>query len=472
MDREWASIVDILRKTVNPGLFQVWIKPLDASIQGDRLTLFAPNPFVATWVRDRLTTAILEAAGVALGRTMKLTVETRHNGDSRTGGRSVAAPAQPRAAAPAPQAAPAGGNRISATEQCGLPIEPVGGRRLTLGPTWRFSFDDFVVGPCNELAYAAMRGLCHQTLCSDQLFLSSQPGLGKTHLLQAVGRQLCDLSNLQSTHIVYLSAEEFANQWIMALKSGKTTEFKAKFREGVDVLLMEDVHFFQGKQKMQDELLSTLKALRAKGAKAVFTSSFLPREIRDVDSQLASRFCSGFQAVLDRPDFATRKRIVEAKARTFQVILPEDVTNLLADRVNSDIRQLESCLQNLVLKARLLNRAITMDMAMQVVGDFAPDEALLGLEDIVDYVCRIYGITRMQLCSKSRRREIVLARNTAFFLARKHTSLSLKDIGDTFNRRHSTVLKGISNVEREVNLETPLGRQLIRTMDMVRRPGR
>jgi chromosomal replication initiator protein len=332
--------------------------------------------------------------------------------------------------------------------------------------SWRFSFEDFVVGPSNELAYAATRGLSHKTLDSDQLFLSSSPGLGKTHLLQAVGRQFCTTSNRDRVRVEYLTAESFCTQLIMALRSKQMDQFKARFREGLDVLLLEDIHFLQGKEKIQAELLETLKYLEGRGAKVVLSSSFLPRELNAVDTQLASRFCSGFLARIDKPDFDTRRRILAHKANTYQVQLGEDVTELLADRIRYDVRQLESCLQNLVLKARLLNCKISMEMALQVVENYTPAGNDLDMDGIVHFVCESYELSKDQLASKSRKRNIVLARNLAFFLARKYTDLSLKDIGERFNRRHSTVLKGITNVEREVNLETPLGRQLSRTMQM------
>ncbi len=333
---------------------------------------------------------------------------------------------------------------------------------------WQFSFDDFVVGPSNQLAYAAARALCDKTLESDQMFLSSTSGLGKTHLLQAVGQTICSVSNRQQVRVEYLTAEEFGRQWVQALRSNEVERFKARFREGVDILLLEDVHFFQGKEKMQDELLATMKSLNARGAKVILSSSFLPRELKDVDATLVSRFCSGFLAVIERPGFETRKRILEQKAKTFHVSLPENVAELLAERVNSDIRQLEACLQNLILKARLLNHKITLELACEVLSHYEVESPQFSMERIVEFVCDAFDLSPTQLGSKSRQRQIVQARNAAFFLARKYTDLSLKDIGGKFNRKHSTVIKGITNVEREIHLETPTGRQLARTVEMAK----
>ncbi|GAB7080058.1 hypothetical protein JCM14635_17310 [Megalodesulfovibrio paquesii] len=335
-------------------------------------------------------------------------------------------------------------------------------------PCWQFSFDDFVVGPSNQLAYAAARALCDKTLESEQVFLSSTPGLGKTHLLQAVGRTVCSYSNRQQVRVEYLTAEEFGRLWVQSLRSNEVERFKARFRDGVDILLLEDVHFFQGKEKMQDELLSTMKALHNRGAKVIMTSSFLPRELKDVDTTLASRFCSGFLAVIEKPGFETRKRILEQKAKSFHVALPDNVTELLAERINADIRQLEACLQNLILKARLLNHKITLELACEVLSHYEPDIPQFSMDRIIDFVCDAFELSPKELRSKSRQRQIVQARNAAYFLARKYTELSLQDIGDRFNRKHSTVIKGITNIEREMSLETPVGRQLARTVELAK----
>ena len=317
-----------------------------------------------------------------------------------------------------------------------------------------------MVGPSNELACAASRSISSQAFSADHLFLSSSPGLGKTHLLQSVGNELCRTANRRNLRVACLSSEEFATRWVLAFKGGQIDKFKAQFRENLDVLLMEDVHFFQGKEKMQEELLCTLKALQERGCKVVLTSSFMPREFTKVDDKLVSRFCSGFLAHINKPDMETRRRIILEKARRLQVSVPVEVSELLAERITSDIRQLESCLNNLILKARLLNRAVTMSLAWEVLENYALQNASPDFEHIIEFICKCYSLTEEDLRAKSRKRQVVLARNTAFYLARKHTDLSLKCIGEKLGRKHSTVLKGITKVEREISLQTPLGRQI------------
>ena len=192
---------------------------------------------------------------------------------------------------------------------------------------WRHQFDDFIVGPCNNLAYVASRSFCQDMDVSDQLFLCSAPGLGKTHLAQAIGGEIARQTNRQHLRVCYLSAEEFASQLVMAIKAKTVEQFKNRFRADLDLLLLEDVHFFQGKEKMQDELLNTLKSLQNQGRRVVMTSTFLPRELSDIDSNLTSRFAQGFMAVINKPDHQTRLSIIDAKARAAKVDMPATLPN-------------------------------------------------------------------------------------------------------------------------------------------------
>lgn len=449
MDTVWKQISSSLEKSLNPGAYTVWIKPLRGRVEGGRLTLTAPNEFVANWVRDRLLQVISEAAGGIMGGEPKITIKAKLEKEAKK------APVKPvRSATP---------GKRERVDQLGLPLmEPI---RPVAVRNWRFSFDDFVVGPSNELACAASKSISSTAFSSDHLFLSSGPGLGKTHLIQSVGNALCSASNRSSLRVACLSSEEFATRMVLALKARQIDQFKAQFRQNIEVLLLEDVHFFQGKERMQEELLCTLKALQERGCKVVMTSSFMPREFSQVDDSLVSRFCSGFLAHINRPDMETRRRILIEKARRLQVDVPVEVSELLAERITTDIRQLESALSNLVLKAKLLNRAVTMDLAWEVLENYAVRYSAPDFRHIIEFVCKSYSLSEEELKSKSRKRQIVLARNTAFYLARKHTELSLKDIGDRLGRKHSTVLKGITKVEREISMQTPLGRQIEQTTE-------
>ena len=266
----------------------------------------------------------------------------------------------------------------------------------------------------------------------------------------------------------YLPAEDFASRFVASLRTHDVENFKSRFRD-LDVLLLEDVHFFQGKEKMQDMALAVVKSLQAKGGRVIFTSSFSPRELQHVDSQLVSHFCSGILTDIGRPTEDMRRNILERKAKNFQVLLPDPVCELLACRLDGDVRQMESCLNSLIFKARLLNCGLNLDLAMEVLSQYAEVSCGADLPTIVRLVCESYGLNERQLASRSRRKECVIGRNTVYFLARKHTELTLEEIGEKFNRRHSTVIKGITSVERELSKETTLGRQIARAVKLIER---
>jgi len=444
----WDRISLSLEKRLTPGHYQLWIKPLQGCLENDTLVLRAPNDFVCTWVRDRMLDRIKDAAADALGYAPIIDLGSAQ-ADVSVARQSIIPPTPKKII----------------TRQMGLPMAHALPTQTV--NNWRHQFDDFIVGPCNNLAYVASRSFCQDVQGSDQLFLCSAPGLGKTHLAQAIGSEIARQTNRQHLRVCYLSGEEFASQLVMAIKAKAVEQFKARFRSNVDLLLLEDVHFFQGKEKMQDELLNTLKSLQNQGRRVVMTSTFLPRELSDIDANLLSRFAQGFMAVIDKPDHQTRLGIIQAKTQAAQVNMPGSVAELLADRIKTDVRQLESCLKNIILKAKLLNMDISMDLAWEILQNYNLDSASIDLDKIISFICQAYGFGFDDLRSKSRKRDRVLARNTAFYLARKHTDLSLVDIGRRFNRKHSTVIKGIASVEQEVTRKTSLGNQLARTINQL-----
>lgn len=500
MHKKWAQIQKILEKKLAPGQYKVWIASLAPVWEEEGVTLRAPSDFVADFVRSRFLPLIADTVRQVLGEARTVRVccqpapaaqgsavlssarrisERLLSGDPSPAGEAAVPVASGSPEKPALIEWASGRNarearpspRPLSMAQLPLPVRtPEPKAAPAAEHAWRFSFDDFVVGPCNELAHAAARSMCGRTCGSDILFLSSAPGLGKTHLMQAVGRALCESCNRSAPKVEYLTAEEFASRFYLSLKLQDTDRFKARYRD-LDLLLLEDVHFLQGKEKMQAELLATIKSLQDRGSKVVFTSSFGPRDFKQMDEQLQSRLCAGLLSCIDRPDEQTRRRILRHKASFHQVLLPEDVEDVLAMHIQADVRQIESCLQNLILKARLLNTGITLQMAWEVIANYAVRFPVLNMEAIIGHVCRGFGLTREQLVSASRKQEYVTARNTAFYLARKHTDLSLAAIGQMFNRKHSTVIKGITTLEREMSGESPLGRQISNAIGMIERNG-
>ncbi len=516
MNAQWQKICNNLQKRLNPGSYKVWIEPLRASISADKIELAAPSAFVANWIRERLFPHIIEAATEVCGHSPQISIHAENTmaliaskepsscseprrtkkalpaqDDDLTpppapkaGGRRTRAKKEsiassvPPATEPKEVAPPSTGNPQIFTPGRPFPVPAFSGHEQQILPvsiplpsrtvpcTWRYAFESFVVGPANNMAYAAARDMARTSAAVDMLFLSSGPGLGKTHLTQAVGHALCSLSNRANPRVEYLTAEEFSSCFVRALRAREMDRFKGRFRD-LDLLLLEDVHFLQGKEKMQDEVLSTIKTLQRRGGRVVLTSSFAPRELKNVDSQLVSRFCSGFLAGIEKPDAETRRRILMEKAREREISLADPVADLLAERLTGDIRQMESCVHTLILKGQLLGQEPSLEMAREILTQYAQETPLINIDIIIRKICEGFALSPEQLRSRSRKQDHVLARNTIFYLARRHTPLSLQDIGDRFNRRHSTVLKGIAAVERELRRESSLGRQIASTLSLV-----
>ena len=519
MREQWSEISENLKKMLHSGVFKVWIAPLQAQVHAGGLLLTAPNAFVASWLEGKMLSTLREAAAPVLGLDpasvdVRITAagDTAHSSkpaanlparDNQDNLAFATSPVQQPASfalphnaeAPAKQADTAeqfahsssilnatfSGLTANATEaasrqdtaaqqmarpqlQATLPISSTPAYRLATN--WRYSFADFVVGPTNNMAVAAAQDVSRSSGCVRTLFMNSAPGLGKTHLAQAVGRAIAE--ERSGARVGYLTAEDFASRFVAALRTHDIENFKTRFRD-LDVLLLEDVHFLQGKEKMQDMALAVVKSLQAKGGRVIFTSSFSPRELQRVDSQLVSHFCSGILTDIGRPTEDMRRHILERKAKSFQVLLPDSVCELLACRLDGDVRQMESCLNSLIFKARLLNCGLNLDLAMEVLSQYAEISCGPDMPTIVRLVCESYGLNERQLSSRSRRKECVLGRNTVYYLARKHTELTLEEIGEKFNRRHSTVIKGITSVERELSKETSLGRQIARAVKLIER---
>ena len=464
MQNLWSQIQTQLGNTLTPGNYKVWIAPLQAELSGSLaagdlvLHLYAPTEYVALRVKERFFTEICQAACQAAGGRLEVTVAC---GKPDRPLPALPPATLPSAAGEAPQAGFAG-----VPVQIGLPLH-FSEKNTSL----RYSFDSFVVGPSNELAYAAAKSICRKDMPDvNTLFLVSGPGLGKTHLIQSIAGSLRS-EGLSRCKVACLTAEEFGSRLIAAIKARDTERFKAIYRDA-DVFLLEDIQFLQGKEKMQDEVLSTIKSIREHGGQVVFSSSFLPQDLHDLDSQLASRFCSGFFAQITPPCFETRKNIFKQKAGMHRITLADPVAELLAEHVQNDVRRIESCLHNLILQARMLNREISLELAASLLEQYSDQDEPLDFNSIVQTVCRAFGLKREDIASKIRRSDYVSARNAIFFLARKHTDLTLAEIGRAFKRSHTTVIKGISSLEREINRGSPQGRQMLKTIELIEKNGR
>jgi chromosomal replication initiator protein len=322
-----------------------------------------------------------------------------------------------------------------------------------------FTFDQFVVGKCNDFAHnAALSLACSENASHNPLFLLSDIGLGKSHLSQAVGNHI--LRNDPTIRVCYITAEEFTNAMICALRHDRIEEFKDKYRRQCDVLLLEDVQFLSGKAKTQDEVGFTLDALLEAKKKLIFTGTHLPADIPKMDQKLASRLSAGIISSIESPDHATRVQILKKKAALKQLDIPDDVINYLASKLTQNVRQLESGLIGVGAKASLLNLPIDTELAKSVVKTIVRRSREITVESIQKLVCKYYRLSMEEFLSRSRKRSIAQPRQIAMYLARRYTGQSLQAIGRSFNRYHATTLHAVGIVERLIREKGPVQKQV------------
>ncbi len=470
MNTQWSHISIRLQEKLSSGDFKVWISHLDGHIDyADAnkpcITLKAKSQYVINWIQSRLLHEIEEACASALGTDFTIVFEV----DERLSTVKTAEDlAKSLPTAPSVLATTSDPSVIQ-QEQAYLPLQYSSRSESHFKQrvqNFKHSFETFVVGPCNHLAYAAAKNILLPSSTTDMLFLSSHPGLGKTHLTQALGKAMYTESRANNVNMAYITSEEFSSQFIQACRVKEPAMFRNKF-SALDLLLLEDIHFLKGKTKTQEELLTIVKLMQDRGGKVVFTSSLAPRDLHDIDAHLVSRFCSGYVFSLEYPDFDTKKDMLMQKALLKNFKLPEKVADLFAEQLHGDVRLLESSLDNLILRAQILNVPLTTELAYSIIAQVAPHNADMNLEELVRLVCSCFDVTEQQLTSRVRKQNFVIPRNIAYFLIRKHLGFTMQEIASRFGKKHSTISKAIMKVEEELSKNTRLGMQFKHSIDAI-----
>jgi chromosomal replication initiator protein len=447
--RLWDGVVDRLGVVMPAFTLDAWVRPLIAEESDDGLRLLCPSQFHRDRLRDRFLGRISECAAEEVGRPVK--VELAVNDAARAN----AAPASP----PCPlssvkPAQPTPGSFASPS----APGRPV---RRPLQRAFPYTFDSFVVGPCNALAREAALAVARgeqETL--NLLYLKSDTGLGKTHLARAIVSESRANGHRRA---LYTSAESFTNEFMQSIRSKQMDRFKRRFRDGCDLLVVEDVPFLASKEATQLEMFHTLTHLLDVGGRVVLTGGCLPRSISGIDPRLSSQMTAGLIAELEMPNAQVRRRILRSKASAGGVGLPEDCLDLLVERVRGNVRDLEGVLIQLVSTASLLKQRIDLaltEAALHKIADPCPQIRRLTSRTVMEVVAAFFRTTPEVLASRSRRRDVLVPRQLAMYLSRRFTDEPVGVIARSFGRNHTAVANAEKVIARDVLERAPLRYQV------------
>ena len=333
-----------------------------------------------------------------------------------------------------------------------IPESELESNHQTLNP--KYTFDTFVVGNNNRFAHAAALAVGNEPGKSyNPLFLYGGVGLGKTHLMQAIGNRIIEEN--RKANVLYVTSEKFTNQLVNSIKDNKTEMFRNKYRN-IDVLLIDDIQFIAGKDRVQEEFFHTFNALREDGKQIIISSDTPPRDIQFLEDRLKSRFEWGLIADISNPDYETRLAILRKKAQTDNIIVDDVILSTIATRVASNIRELEGVFNKLVAFSTLANGPITIEMAEKAINDIsAQKEKVISADYIQDVVAKYFNINKKDLKSSKRSNDIAYPRQIAMYLCREVAGLSFPKIGEEFGKRdHTTVMHGCNKIEKEIKENT------------------
>ena len=427
MNGLWQRAADRLRDELGQVGYETWIQPLNfVGMQGRTATIEAPNRFFRDWINQRYAAMLRQSLSSEAGEPVEIRLTLGENGNGH--GHGFTAP-------------PLG------------PAAPRHDRHPQLNP--RYTFAEFVVGSGNQFAHAAAQAVANQPGEKyNPLFIYGGVGLGKTHLVTAIGHQIYASGGERLRKVLFMPAEIFMNELISSLRRDKMGEFKEKFRR-VDALILDDVQFLAGRERTQEEFFHTFNSLHSDRHQIVLTSDKLPREIPGVEERLRNRFESGLIADIAPPDLETRIAIVQKKSALENLRLQPDVALYVAQSVPSNVRELEGCLTRLAALASLNKSAITVEFARQALHDLiANHDAKPDVEMIQKTVADFFHVPLADLKSKKRTQHIAFCRQVAMYLCRKLTDSSFPTIGEHFGRDHSTVIHAHNLIQRRVTSDS------------------
>jgi chromosomal replication initiator protein len=431
MQQHWESALSDMRQRLSPENFETWLAPIAwGGCDGHRLRLRIPNKFYAEWIRTHYLDILL---GLVRDKSGIGDVDVAWEVDERLAEQLKTQETRVRETTPPPPARPAEPPRVAAN----------------LNP--RYRFESFVVGPSNQLAHAASVAAASSPGARyNPLFIYGGVGLGKTHLVNAIGHRV--LEDRPNARILYVSAERFTNEFIAALQNHKMDEFRDHYRAQCDVLLMDDIQFLAGRDQTMEEFFHTFNALYHSDRQIVVSSDVYPQQMKGMEERLISRFQWGMVADIQAPELDTRVAIVKKKAEQERIDLPDEVAHFLAETVQSNVRELEGTLLRLAVKAELLKRPIDLAFAREALrGTNPPRESLTTVDDIQRAVCEYFNIRMSDLKSHRRHRSVAQPRMIAMYLCRQRLNTSYTELGDRFGGKdHTTVMSAVRKIESRI----------------------
>ena len=418
----------------------MWVRPLQAESTEDTLTIYAPNRFVLDWVREKYLNRINELlVEICKDEAPELRFDVGSKPILNT---QMTAPMADNSAAPVNQ--PTAKQQPKAVKQA---VEPAPKSGYKSNIKENYTFDSFVEGKSNQLAKAAATQVADNPGAAfNPVFIYGGTGLGKTHLLHAVGNGI--MANKPDAKIVYMHSERFVQDMVKALQNNAIEEFKRYYRS-VDALMIDDIQFFANKERSQEEFFHTFNALLEGNQQIILTSDRYPKEIEGVEDRLKSRFGWGLTIAIEPPELETRVAILMKKAQQSKINLPHEVAFFIAKKLRSNVRELEGALNRVIANANFTGRPISIDFVKEALRDLlALQDKLVTIDNIQRTVAEYYRIRVSDLLSKRRSRSIARPRQVAMALSKELTNHSLPEIGDAFGGRdHTTVLHACRKVK-------------------------
>ena len=444
----WDKTLVQLEKRIGSQPFDIWIKPINIiSVEDDCVALQVPNRYYSEWVKENHNEDILHELRItSLSFQIAPIKSITYSFDNvQTLPESVSYGNESKAK-------PKSGNRRS--------DQLANSHRLDS----KMTFGNFVIGACNQFAHAASLAVSEFPGANyNPLFIYGCTGLGKTHLTQAIANQL--IAQDQNCRVRYTTAESWVNEMINALRFKKMDEFRARFRDEIDILLIDDIQFLSGKDRSQAEFFHTIEELKNSGRQIIVTSDVLPREIDKLEPRLRTRFEGGLLADIQPPDHETMLAILRKKCDSLSIEIPSDLENWIATRVRGNVRELEGALNRLAALSSFLSSPITIEFAQKHLSNlYIEEREPITVDKVMLATARLYGIRVGDMKASRKMKEVAFPRQVAMYLARKHTNLSFPDLGRAFVRDNSTVQYGCKKIDKQQKTDPDL-RHTIQTIE-------